>query len=410
MSLDLSLPEPPPRKGGRALALATLVSSLLAVALLLVILLRAPAGKSDPNHTKTLTDRNLAELLEKRTLWSEAAGLWEEVAENGEDLFRAGKCRMLAGEPERAARNLLAAEAQGLSEPLAAESSRLVLEAYAMLGKFDVRNQALKRRTGGGDEEKSDLVAQVGEDAITRAELIAAVRDEEVARLLGSGRLDREALDQAVAARTADPRMLLPTLSRLLSTRALALSALADGQGESPVLARRLREIRDQLLANLLLEDRLLEGVRISDADLQDYYQAHLDRYTARAAARLSFGEDPQALTEVEGWHEQGAPYPEGLPRSAEADAMLFALTPGGVSERAVRIGDREVYLKLLELRPARQLSLAEAREQVTSDLLARKRMEVVDAMRAKVQADHPFKILDPDLRKAWQEGEAGGR
>ena len=149
MTLELDLPEPPPRKGGKALAVATLLAALAAVALLVVVLLQAPDGAPAAGSG---ADRALAELLEKRTLWREAAAVWEDLAESGEDLFRAGKCRLLAGEPERGARNLLAAEAKGLDDDLARESDRLILEAYAMLGKFDVRNQALKRRTGGDGE------------------------------------------------------------------------------------------------------------------------------------------------------------------------------------------------------------------------------------------------------------------
>ena len=407
MTLELDLPEPPPRKGGKALAVATLLAALAAVALLVVVLLQAPDGAPAAGRG---ADRALAELLEKRTLWREAAAVWEDLAESGEDLFRAGRCRLLAGEPERGARNLLAAEAKGLDDDLARESDRLILEAYAMLGKFDVRNQALKRRTGGDGEEEADVVARVGEDSITRDDLLTTVRDEEISRLLATGQLDRDALDQAVSARSADAPQLVPTLSRQLTTRALALQALAEGLGDSPVLARRLREIRYQLLANLLVENRLLGGIRVSDQDLQDYYQAHPDRYTVPEAARISYGAKPDALTEATGWHERGAAFPEGLPRSAEADAMLFALAPGEVSDRAVRIGDRELYLSLLEVRPSRRQPFAEVREQVAQALYARKRTEAVQALTEEVRAAHPFTIVDPDLKQAFSEREAGGR
>jgi hypothetical protein len=408
MTLDLDLPEPPPRREAKALAYATFLSALAAVALLVVLLLKVPG--QDAPAAGIGADRALAELLEKRTLWREAAALWEDLAENGEDLFRAGKCRMLAGEPERAARDLLAAEAHGLPAALSGESSRLVLEAYAMLGKFDVRNQALRRRTGDGGGEEAPVVARVGEEAITRDDLRTTVRDEEIARLLATGHLDREALDQAVSARSADPRQLGPILARQLTTRALALEALARGLGESPVLARRLRDIRHQLLANLLVEDRLLEGIRVSEEDLQDYYQAHPEPYTAPPAARFSFGEQQDALTEAEGWHEQGGAFPEGLPRSAEADALLFALEAGAVSDRAVRVGDRDLYLRLLERRPARLRPFAEVREQVTRDLYARRRDAAIQSLQDEVRAAHPFQILDPALKQALGEGEAGGR
>ncbi len=410
MPLDLSLPEPPRKSNPRGLAFATFGLTLAAVVLLIVVLSRTNEPGVTPRNARVGLNRELAVTLEKRTLWREAAALWENLAVNGEDLFRAGKCRMLAGEPEQAARNLLAAEALGLSEALARESNRLVLEAYAMLGKFDVRNQALERRTGGGAKEESQAVARVGEERITREELLAVVRDEEAAKLLRTGSLDRDALDRAVSARTADPRLLMPTLSRLLSTRALALSALARGLGDSPVLARRLSEIRREFLANLLVEDRLMEGVRISESDIEDYWKAHPDRYTSPVAARFSWGADPASLTGVEGWHEKGAAFPEGAAPSAEADALLFALKPGEVSDRAVPIGDRKVFLRLEEQRPARVTPLAEARDRVTSDLLARKRNETIEALRREVKSAHPIEVVDPKLRQAYEAGGAGER
>ena len=55
-------------------------------------------------------------------------------------------------------------------------------------------------------------------------------KDEEMMRLAGEGRLDREALDEAVAARLAGPAQVVPTLRRLLSQRAVALEAFNNEQ------------------------------------------------------------------------------------------------------------------------------------------------------------------------------------
>ena len=407
MSLDLSLPEPPAPRRGTGLQIATLVLALAAVVLLVIDLVGATRPASPPPSGAAMLDPGLAEMLEKRTLWREAAAIWEDRAATAEDLFRAGKCRLLAGDAERAARNLLAAEAAGLTGEPANESSRLILEAYAMLGKFDVRNAALEERTGGTGRVRFDIVARVGGEPITREELQDAVRDEELGRLMVAGGLSRDALDRAVAARNADPKRLLPTLNRLLSRRALALEALSGGLGERPDLARRIREVRQGLLGSMLVEERLLAGVTATEAEIEDHYKAHPERYTDPEAARISVGPTPEELKEVPGWHETGAAFPDGLGRSAEADALLRSLEPGETSDRAVRIGDKDMFLSLIERRPARLIPFAEARDRVVEDLFARKRDETIQAVEAEARARHEITIVDEALKRAGEEAGA---
>jgi len=410
MDVDLSLPEPPGKKGGKKLAVATFV---LVGAVLVLVVLKSPGRAGREGEGPALFGPEIAETLEKRTLYGEAAALWEEIAVRGDAsataLFRAGRARMLAGEPARAVRNFLAAEAAGLPDDLAAESSRHVLECYALLGKFAVRDAELKERTGAAPDDKGDVVARVGEEEITRAELNLAVRDEEAMRLAAAGKLSAEALDQAVAARMADPARLAETVSRLVSRRVLALEALARGLSDKPDFHRRMGEIRREMLANLLIEERLYQEMTVSEGDLRDHFAAHPERYVEPAAVRFTWGapgDPPASLEEVEGWHEKGDPYPDGIGRSAEADAALFALEAGEVT-RSVSVGQRVVMLRLIEKRPKRPLTFEEAKDRVTRDLAQRKRMEAVRALRAEVEARHPVLIVDEEIGKAMKERSA---
>jgi hypothetical protein len=416
MNLDLSLPEPEtPRRTGRGVPLL-----LFAIVCLLGVLVARDLGR-DADDREGPLDADLAESLEKKTLYSQAGELWEALAADAPDpavaLYRAGRSRMLGGEHARALRDFYAAEAAGLSEELAAETNRHVLECLAVLGKFDVRSAEMKRRTGGEAPDAGDVVAEVGEEKVTREDLADAIRDEESMRLLSLGALDREKLDAAVAARLDDPAKAVPVLAHLLSRRALALEAQAAGLEAEPVFRRRLAAVRRELLGNRLLERRLLEGVTVSEADLRDHYEAHRDRYVEPAAVRFSWtaGDDAAALAPAEGWHAKGDPFPGGsgpdsLGRSAEADAILFALEPGQVADRRVTIAGRDVLLRTDEKRPERALGFEEARDRVTADLLSRKRAEAIQALRAEVEAKHPPKITDESLRQAYEEGRPGGR
>ncbi len=400
MVLDLSLPE---SKTRRRRSPWPFLLWLPLAGMLAILLARSPGARPAP----PLVDRELAETLARRSLFGQAAEVWEELAARDPDpaeaLFRAGLNRRLAGEPERALRDLYAAEHLGLAEEHRAESNRAVLECLASLGRFAERNEELKRRTGGEAPEKGAVVARVGEERILRAELDGAVRDEETARLLARGELSREALDRAVAARMADPKGLAPVLRQILTRRVLALEALARGLDREPAFHRRLLAVRRDLLANQLLEDRLLEGIRVTDGEIEDHWKAHPERYTEPEAVRFSLGEDPAKLEEVPGWHRRGDPFPGGA-RSAEADALLFALKPGEVSDRAVRVGDRELRFRVEEKRPARLRPLSEVRDRVREDLLARKRREAVEALRREAEARHPVVIVDEALRKAMAE------
>jgi hypothetical protein len=317
---------------------------------------------------------------------------------------------MLAGQPERALRDLLGAESLGLPEDLRGESNRDVLECYAVLGKFGVRDEELKRRTGGKEEPRREAVARVGEEEITREELDDAIRDEEAMRLSATGHLDRKALDEAVAARLADPAKVAPTLRRLVAERALYLEALARKLGDAPDTLRQLESLRRDLLASRLVRERLLEGVTLSDEDLRDHWKAHPERWTEPEAVRFSWApaapaEDgsvvPGAFTAVEGWHSRGDPYPDGKGRSAEADAALFALEKGAVTAKPVKLGDAEVFLRLDEKRAERTIPFEEARDRVAQDLRQRRQAEAVDRLQTEVREKHPVEILDERLRKA---------
>jgi len=417
MDLDLSLPEPKRPREGRRLPLLTL---LVALAILALLLFRGPGGRTAADATparKPLFSRGLAVTLEKRTLYKPAAELWEELAKAGREratsLFRAGRCRMLAGEPRTALRDFFAAERLGLSGDLKTESARHVLDCFAMLGKFAERDAELRARTG--DTRKGaapEVVARVGDDPVTRDDLTAAVRDEEAGKLAAAGRLDAGALDKAVAARLANPAGLVVVLRRIAARRALALTAEKEGLAGTPEFPRRLAAMRRALLADRLTRKRFYTDLKVSDREIRDHYEAHKDRYVRPAAVKFSWGPEgckPEKMQPVAAWHAAGDAFPSGLGPSAEADEMLLAMRPGELSHRTVPIGGKRIRFRLDQKREQEVLTFEQAKERVTADVLRAKRMEAVAALQEEVRKDHPVTILDPKLRAAWEAKPAPG-
>ena len=372
--LDFSLPPAPPQPPRRGLAVLTFLTFLAAAACLALLLTartgadrgadRGSAPGAGPDRPAAL--KRLAQQLERRTLYDQAAQVWGEYAqaaaltseERAEVTYLRAKNLKDAGRYAEAARYLTEYIEYGAAGEDQRRAMRLLLECLSGLGKEDVRERVLKSHVVAGAKEGDTVVARVSGDPITlealRQELARGA--EEMLRHQQPG-LDRETVArraaEAVGAQLANPEVLQQVLSQVVSREILYREALARGLADGPEIARDMEMIRRGYLANALIREHTEGAIGgITDIDLRNHYDARKDAFFEPASVEFSYMQfpseeaarqtmadpDADAFRKGAGPARQGAPVP-GLGPSPEAAALLMALEEGRVGDRPVRIG-----------------------------------------------------------------------
>jgi hypothetical protein len=434
-SLDLSLPEAPRRSGGPVLLWVLLLVALSSLGILIALLAGqrgagggaagTAAATADPERLRTL-----AQDLERRTLYEQAAEVWGEYArsarlsleEAAEVIYLRGKCLSRAGRHAQAARFLTETELLKLPQERRREAHRLLLECLSALGKEEVREDVLRKFTVPDEKEKGTVLARLGGEPITSEELREELHREAESLLRLQGVLDRaEAARRArkmVEEKLKDPELRRQALHQLLSMRILYREGLARNLAAGPEFEQAVLQFRRSHLAGLVLQAQVEEMLKgIGTVDLKNHYEAHRDDYVEKPAVefswlRLGSEEEGRAAieklaaggaqaTDVAGRFEkgggpavQGEPIP-GLGRSAEATAHLFALDEGKHSDRPIRAGDGWCIFRVESKRPRRQKSFEEARQEVAADLARAKQQEALEKLQRELSEKFRVEVLD---------------
>ncbi|MBN1442567.1 MAG: peptidyl-prolyl cis-trans isomerase, partial [Planctomycetes bacterium] len=437
-SLDFSLPQGPPRKGPRLLAWLTLGCAAASLAILVLLLLRGgfgagPARSSEPALAREHL-RDVAQDLEKRALYREAAEVWGEYAaipglepaDVAEAVFLRGKNLVDAGDYGPAARVLTEYEHLDVSQASRRRAAELILECLSALGKEEARESLLEAYTSFDARPEGIVLARVGGESIT----IEGVRKQVAAQIESMLRMQDAALTSEEAARRAQelarerlesPETLEQALQQVISLEVLYREALARDLGSSPECAEAVKEFRRSYLAQKLIQRSVDDALRsIGPTDLENHYKANLDEYVEKPAVEFSVQKFPTeaaaqaALASLvdsdfqkgAGPAVQGEPIP-GIGRSAEATAHLFALDEGKAGGRAIEIGGAWYVFRCDRKREKRQKSLDEALPQVRADLARAKQAEAAEKLQAELLAKYTVDIVAEDLRKAAAEAAA---
>ncbi len=284
----------------------------------------------------------------------------------------------------------------------------LVVVAAAVLGR------------SGASSAESEIVARVNGEPVTR---------DDVRRLLADP-LARRQLQQELGVHDADSTGLERLAVRKLIIRHLVLQEAGrrkvkvtqdDLSQATTALRGRFKDLKalgawmqarhldDVSLQGLLGTDLLMtrvlaalvEGVRLPDGQVEEYYAAHQDELQAAEAIRLRIiaVKDKAAADEIAAALKKGEEF-ERLARERSLvrpeqggdlgwvspaqlmPALRDAVTTlkAGEASPPLTLGDRVLLVRVEERRPAHQMSLAEARPGIERRLLAPKEQEVVQA------------------------------
>ncbi len=284
---------------------------------------------------------------------------------------------------------------------LAPEVGSKIVACLERLGRSAQAQYSLEARSSldkdHGDEFKGkQVVAKIGKDAITLSELDEAI----------------EAMPEWMRPPAGDPAKKEAFLEQYVAQELLYRKAKRLEIDKDPSIRKQAERALRQLMIQKVLEDELKDKVKVSEDDVELYYQAHRDRYREKEAFRIrmlkvgkkQLPEVQQALAEgkdfssvaraysldeatraqggeVKDWIEEGLD-PTGM---GDADRLWKALANRQVGDTTDPIEmDGEVYLfRVISHRPPRAFSLEEAKRQVEADL---RQERVAKATRALIQ------------------------
>ncbi|MHB0968503.1 MAG: peptidylprolyl isomerase [Thermoanaerobaculia bacterium] len=293
------------------------------------------------------------------------------------------------------------------------------------------------------------VVAKVGATSITREALDRAVQ-QSVSATYFHKKLDAGTLLQVSKARleemirrehaalaagdagmpipVADARKRCAEVEKQLGPKGYAESLQYNGWTRD----QHIREVAKTLLAEAAYRRFVTIPSAASDADVRKAYDAAPSRWTMPESVRVQhilirasgLGEDQGAEAEARaasvaarvrkgedfaklaaefsaddyrvkggelGWVHRGR-------LVSEVDAVVFAVEPGSVPA-PIRSGEGWHVVRVLERRPARQLTFEEAAPQLRKELEKQKLEATEAAWFASLRKKYPVTILDPSLR-----------
>jgi tetratricopeptide (TPR) repeat protein len=161
--------------------------------------------------------------------------------------------------------------------PLRDQANAYIVQCLERLGRTLDAQYALDRSTtldrdSRTNDSREVVVARVGDDTVTRAELHAAIQELPPAqqRDFTSRKGRREFLDQMIV------------------RRLLLEKGLQRGVASQPEIAQAVRGFEENAIVATVMDSELAQRVHADPDDVRLYYDAHRDRYTEPARAALT--------------------------------------------------------------------------------------------------------------------------
>ncbi len=287
--LDLSVPEAGPKSrkpgGGGMNSLLLILVFLLAVAGVYIQLRDAPTGTiSVPAGGEA--EKTLALRLEEKGLHNAAIDAWERYLagvslgseERAKIYWRLGGLYRKAERFEEAVGAYYRCEAAHRLPDIENELGRRVKECLERLGRFSAVGRELTERTEGVSPEADRVIAEIGQQKITLADLEAAIEQQTDTALQASPYAAgeaRKAIREKMLKQMSTAEAKKQMLQRMVIEEVLYRKAMENGLAGDADLKRLVSRLQRQLLAGKVLEQEMEKQIKIGPSDLQNYYEAH---------------------------------------------------------------------------------------------------------------------------------------
>ena len=425
--LDFSLPEGRP-KGGfwtRTMAMLLLVAILVGLGNLVMGMWSPKARPDRPSSETSLSAEQLKELankLSQRNLYEQAAKVWQEYldqasippAERAKVLFQVAACLEKAGRYAEAVEFLYRCEMTARVDDLASQISSHMKDCLERMGRFSALRYEVMARTSYKAQEDSaaKVVAEVGPEKITEADLAAAIEGAvdmqlaPVAAFMTAEQLQQQKQQLLGEYKTAGSRQKF--LQTWLAQEMLYRQALEDGLAQQAQTKKVLDDVTRSVLAQQLMNSVLASRIHITDGDLQTFYNASKDRFVEPAKARIrhvlvadeakakevlqglqqgqDFGAVAKEQSQDQDTRDKGGtldadvterdPIP-GIGSLAELSTAIFQAKAPALLDRPFKTDKGWEVVKVESLQPSRQRPFDEVRQEVLETLANQKRQEV---------------------------------
>lgn len=294
--LDFSLPARKTKLSPIFIILIILLITSLIIGLLnLVFLFTAPAGSSRLSNASKLSEekqKQLAQMLQKRNLHPAAASAWKEYLQSAsiDEKERAGiwyaigKIYQEAGDYENALISYYTSEAVYKREDLEQEIGRRVQECLEYLGKFAaLRGELADRVDIDKDTPKDKVVAEIGTEKITQADLDAKI-EQQINLIISqyASFMDPEALNkqkEELFKQYSGDDGKIRMLNQYIMEEILYRKAREEQIAEEPEVRALLKQTEKQLLAQSILSKKVGSKINITESDLATFYEANKGKY-----------------------------------------------------------------------------------------------------------------------------------
>jgi peptidyl-prolyl cis-trans isomerase C len=423
--LDFSLPDKKQKRN---------VSNVISILLLLILVGLTTANLFVALSPKEVTPgpaggrlsaeqtRQLAAKLTQRNLYDRAAKVWQDYlslgdltdAERARALFQIGTLLEKGGDYAEAIEYYYRSEIASRLAELEPQINVHVKDCFERLGKFSALRYELMDRTDfkKSDEAGAKIVAEIGAEKITEADLDGMIESEIENRLgmwaafMTEEQLKEQKKRMLEQYRGAEARQ--QYLQSRLAQEILYRQALEEQLTEKPEVKKLLEEQSRGVLSQYLMNQQLAAKINITETDLETYYAANKTNYVEPASAKISHilvDEEKQAadlITPIKGGDDfaglakqlskdeitkdkggaidaevtKGA-YVPGIGNFPALNAKIFAAQAPSVLDEPFKTDKGWEIVMVEEKQPERQKSFDEVRQEVMSTLLDQKRKEV---------------------------------
>ncbi len=385
----------------------------------------------------------LALRLEDKNLSAAAVEVWRDwLAASGAQganaarvFARMGRLLADAGRHDEAVACYYRAEmlAPGNEEALGRDLAKRVRDSFAAMGRYGELAREVAQRTTIQPEAAAlagrQVVARIGDDEITAADLERMVADELDQALAGlptASAAEADAARRRAHEQFSSNESRLRFLQQVITRRVLADEARRRGLDRDDAYRRRLVGDAESLLASHLAARIVAERAVVTPQDVERFYEANKSRYATPASAdiarivctsrsdaeeliaALDDGADFADLAKSRSVDDEtkprggllpeplagpGADLVPGAGKNPDLHAMLWGLKAGEHLKEPVSIGEAWHVYKMMAKRRERTPPLDEVRRRVRAECEQARREEVLQAFVGELFERHRVRL-----------------
>jgi len=454
--LDFSLP--PKKAKGTMGQKASFI--LLCVIVVLVALdlwtqrsARAPSDQAAGKQMGLTAQQTkaLATKLAQRSLFQEAAGMWQaylaqahlEPEQQAKALFQIALMLKKAGQYEKAVTHFYRSEIAAKLDELSSQINTHIKDCFERLGRLSALRYELMDRTSykGQDDASGKVVAEIGPEKITEADLTAILENSidgqlaPMASYLTPTQLNEQKKKMLEQFKEAQAKQQF--LQGYLAQEILYRQALQEELAEKPQVKQQIEELTRSVLAQQLMSDLLASKINITETDLQTYYEANKAQYKDPRKARIrhllvdeeqaardlieklkrgaGFAELAQTSSLDESTKDKGGQidvdvtpgsYVPVIGNAPDLNSAIFQAQAGSVLEEPFKTEKGWEVVKVDSFQAERQKSFDEVSQEVMRSLSSQKQQDVQKEYIQQMMDKYKVIIHTSTFRPATEEAE----